>query len=205
MSRLPTLRGYRRGIVFGFLAAALGYAATFAFTAGDLQKATSKSGFYYFSDWGPAAWKTAGWLYAGAHHVTVTSSYGNTYDQILGRVPTQGAPFWGPELFAVPVLALVTAGALAAADTTAPRSAARRGASVVLGYGSFAVLGLFAFQATSGGEGKFGYVSHTVGLEPVQTLVVMGIVFPVVFGALGGLLRYKLHRARSGTESTVPG
>lgn len=82
--------------------------------------------------------------------------------------------------YLVPPLLLVACGrrCVTATTTDTDREMFLRGASVALGYGTVVVL-LLAVLLTAI---DFGIV----GLDPVRAVLLAGIVYPVVFGGLGG-------------------
>lgn len=82
--------------------------------------------------------------------------------------------------YLVPPLLLVVCGRRCVTVTTTDgdREVFLRGASVALGYGTVVVLAL----AVLFGAVEFGIV----GLDPVRAVLLAGIVYPVVFGGLGG-------------------
>ncbi len=125
------------------------------------------------------AWRAAGWLFYSGHFVEtrVTSEFGwieqVTYINLVG----QGAGRLELLYFLPPVL-LIVAGGLAvmyghAAD---PRAGAKRGASVAFGYFPLVALGLVLFSYGS------------TRPDPLPAILVAGILYPVVFGAIGGVL-----------------
>lgn len=77
---------------------------------------------------------------------------------------------------------------LASAEGLAgPRDRVLAGASVVLGYAPLAILGTFVFEheygSPSGGSGE----TATMELPLVRTVLLAGLLFPIVVGSLGGL------------------
>lgn len=95
----------------------------------------------------------------------------------------------------IPAAILVGAGYSAASQTSGlAASAAKRGAAVTVGYLSLTVLSLlYLFVRAQSVLSGMGTTSANTGggvdvLGLAVIVVVTGIVFPVVFGALGGLL-----------------
>lgn len=86
-----------------------------------------------------------------------------------------------------PVLVLLPGGMLAAARWGKTRTlgyAAMNGASIFIGYGVAAVVGALVFRRRVSGFG----VSGQIGPDIFQTIVWAGVIYPVVIGAIGGLL-----------------
>lgn len=88
----------------------------------------------------------------------------------------------------MPPVLLIAAGALAAGSADTPRQATRRGAGVAAGYLLVAACSLYAFRWT--GVFQYDGMYRVVVPEAVPTLLVLGVAFPVTFGALGGRLRH---------------
>lgn len=131
------------------------------------------------------AWRAAGWLFYSGHFVEtrVTREFGwieqVTYINLVG----QGAGRL-ELLYFLPPVVLIVAGALAviyghAADA---RAGAKRGASVAFGYFPLVALGLILFSYGS------------TRPDPVPAIFVAGILYPVVFGGIGGVVWVHLVR-----------
>lgn len=183
-----------RGAIFGVIAALAGYVATYGLRLTKIDAATSEGGQFYADGLGPASWKVAGWLWAGTHHVTVEVTRGTLwYGYNTGTTPTFG-DIWTPTLFAVPVVLLVLAGALVADPKAAVRGAVMQGAGVTLGYAPVAMGALYLFRWESALPEDWRIQSIAFALDPVVTVVMMGLTFPLLFGALGGRLRHAIGR-----------
>lgn len=183
-------RRVSRGVVAGVLAAVAGYAVTFLLRVEALDAATSEGGRFAAASISAPAWKAAGWLWAGAHHVTIRASAWSLWEGTVHPVaPTAGGP-WQPVLFAVPVVALLCAGGLLAGGSPSTRAAAKRGAAVAFGYAPMAAVSLYAFRWRSSIPTTLPEKYTVVVLDPVATLAVMGLAFPILLGALGGRIRH---------------
>lgn len=143
-------------------------------------------------------WKVAGWVFYNAHNVDVavsvggesasgsyleSASAGGLTDAISALTSTV------PKLvyYVVPALVLVLAGVLAARRVRATLSgveAAGVGAGVAGGYLVLAVVGVFVFEYSVSAFGT------TASLAPKLSSAVLlaGLVYPLVFGAIGGVL-----------------
>jgi len=158
---------------------------------------------------GEASWvKVVGWVFYAAHTVELrlTGAAGDS-----AATGTVNVFEWGSQLtaltsavpevlyLAVPVVVLVgSAGALVrrvpdARDRTG--TAAAVGASVVVGYLPLAALGQVLVSHTETGFG--GATSLTVGPDLLPSLLVAGVVYPVVCGAVGGALAQQMGDSRS--------
>jgi len=179
----------KRATALGVRAALLGYASTYLLRYDALQAATTApAGRFTAREAGPAAWQVAGWLWVSTHHVALRASKGTMVDGYeLPVAPTATDP-WAWYLFAVPPALLVAAGGLAARPADSPRQAAKRGAGVTAGYLLAAACSLYAFRWT--GVFQYDNMHRVVVPETVPTLLVLGVAFPVAFGALGGRLRH---------------
>jgi hypothetical protein len=126
-------------------------------------------------------WKVVLWLFYDSHFV------GTRTPRIFGPdgglwgggdiIDTVGA-FGVEYLFAVPILILALGGAIMAirSGVATPQDGFRTGLKIAVGY--IAVVMLALFVATEGG----------IAPSPLRAVVIAGLVYPVVFGALGGLI-----------------
>jgi hypothetical protein len=159
----------RRQVVMGAIAGTVAWAVAFgASTMG-------ASGVF-----GTDSLSASAFFFYNAHLVPlsnvggVTTASGNAVLEMLG--PYGYAPV------ALPALVLLLAGAVLAwrSRTDSVRDAAAAGATVVVGYFVLSVVGALAFSGPF-----FGGVYRP---NLLLAAVLAGVVFPVVFGALGALL-----------------
>jgi hypothetical protein len=143
-----------------------------------------------------AAWKVVGLIWYSAQNVEIVgtaSGFGSTVTDSAnvvvsdGLLPFElGTAFPAALYYVAPVLALVLAGYLTVtvvdARLESVGSAAIAGATVALGATVAAILGGFLFEITVTWFGA--EASAAPSLLPAVLLV--GIVYPVVFGGLGG-------------------
>ncbi|WP_256297070.1 hypothetical protein [Haloarchaeobius salinus] len=140
------------------------------------------------------SWKAAGMTLYNAHFVDLTystpsgSSAVNLIDAAGGGLVTFA--------LAVPPLFLLLAGfvAVSVGDvTTDLPNAVAAGALVLVGYLLFALVGTVLFGHTETVE-FFGFSGqYTLSVPLVSTVVFLGVVYPVVFGGLGGVGAYLLQ------------
>ena len=206
-----TMELAKRGGLFGAVAYVVGYLLTLVLYSMDDNLGTEIFGGSEIS-----SATGAGWVYYNAHLSDLTLRFRSSAESITGSINLlidremvfSGSEFvpslsWGgtslpePLFFLVPVTVLAGAGYGLVQWTPVPsaRAAAKLGGSVVAGYLPIAVLGAVLFTSGSGIE------ASTV-LEPdlATALVFAGLLWPLLFGAIGGYLWFKLH----GTASPRP-
>jgi len=131
-----------------------------------------------------------GMLFYNAHFVDTVltgealGETGTSSENVLRNATTQL-----PEAayFAVPVVVLVVAGFAAVrlgSRLTAPADGAVGGSLIALGAFPFSILGVLVFETT----GSFLFVDGSAAPDLVTGILLVGIVYPVVFGGVGGLL-----------------
>ena len=159
---------------------------------------------------GDAGWvKVAGWVFYAAHTVKLRvtgtagdSSASRTFNLFDGVSQLTNLTDAVPEIIYlfVPVFVLVGSGFVlvrrAGDGQTSVATAAGVGASIVAGYLPLAVLGQVLFSHTESGFG--GAASVTVGSDLVTSVLLVGLVYPVVCGVVGGVLAQQ-----TGTDTTA--
>lgn len=167
------------GAVGGLLAYAIGYLVTYLWQAPSVRETLSTINTIIELVGGETipVWKAVGWLFYNAHAVELQVPALGAGTATRSLIGTDGA---SSLLFVVPPLVLVFVGAGVAwssgADDLTEGLAA--GAALVLGYGVLAIAGAFLFRYTI--QDAF------IGPMTVHAVVLAGIVYPAVFGALGG-------------------
>lgn len=171
------------GFVAGISAYVLGYLLTYLFASGSIRRSLSAP-----FDLGLDVPTTTvvGWLYYGMHQVrlVVTASGGGRTPS--GAVAISEFGFWEGWYALVPPVLLVLVGlgvarTLAVADL---KTGTLAGASLAVGYLPPAVLGIFVFEYTRSAAG----VSVSVGPDLATGVVFVGLVYPLVFGGIGGAI-----------------
>lgn len=159
-----------RGSVAGAVAFVLGYLLAYL-TAADVAQVAAR-GFEPLANAGGRfvpAWKAAGWAFLDAHFVGTTFPGG-----AVNQVSMASVDF----LYLIPIgLLLVAGGGLAYRDASGdPRRGTIVGMTVVFGYLPLAVL--------------FSVLTQHANVRPslLRALVVAGLLYPVAFGAIGGVL-----------------
>lgn len=196
----------RRSIPAGILAYAVGYALTVATTLGQVSAvmAVEISGDGSSVPLGdllggvPPTWTVAGWLF---HNVQFAPTSVPAADGVVGSAALTNenlATAVGGRFFVlyllVPLL-LVAAGYFVArtGDTYGARGELYGGASIALGYVFVAVVGAFVFSADAANS---GVVASPAGIPTVF----LGLVYPLVFGGLGGALAGRSQTPTRATE-----
>lgn len=134
----------------------------------------------------------AGNLLYNAHFVEVELSAGSdTQTQnLLAEGATELSEF---AYYAVPIVVLLIVGIAIgrAASGSSPDAGAVAGAAIALGYFVLTIAGTFLFEATVEG----GWFQADTTISPtldVMTIVLMGILYPAVIGAIGGTIGSRL-------------
>lgn len=149
----------------------------------------------------PETWTLGGWLFYNAHRAAVSLPGAGAQNGVFRLANTDLiAALGGPALalYLVPPVCLVAAGALAMEwgdiGSATPWAG---GASVAVAYTPLLVLGSVVFAAGVGGSAGVGGVG---GSPDALTTLLAALVYPTVFGAVGGTLAV---RRRSGDEDAA--
>ncbi len=172
------------GAITGVIAYLVGYLVTYVWKASAVTDALR--GFNVianlFGGSGIPTWKAVGWLFYNGHFVET-------------RIPTLGSPelmnFIDASddgslvlLYAIiPVLILLAGalvGVLASDQAESLLAGGLQGMLVVVGYGPAALLGAFVLRHPVGDSGA------TVAPDLIPALFLAGLLYPLVFGAIGG-------------------
>ncbi len=181
-------RNLRFGAAVGLGAYLLGYLVTFLFTSVDGVESGEVAG-----------WKLAGMVFYGAHTVDAeftATVEGNTSTEtfdLFGASGPENLASTVPELlyFLVPVAVVLGAGYLVYASTdrqVTVGAAGAIGATTAVGYLVGAVLGTVLFEASSSSEFLGVSGSQTLGPELAPAILLVGVLYPLVGGAVGGAL-----------------
>lgn len=164
------------GAIAGVFAWLVGYVFTYALTGTDLRE-SGLNAIIEFTGGESAAYELVGWVFFNAHFVDVV------YTGIGQGLP---ASFVGGEegftvlLFLVPPALLFAAGLGLGRyyGVTGPNRGAITGVLVVPGYLVLSVFGAFLFRVSALGA--------TGEPEFLTAILLAGIIYPLVFGGLGG-------------------
>ncbi|MFC7175685.1 hypothetical protein [Halosegnis marinus] len=173
--------GIAERVPFGVGAAAgagawvLGYLVTYLVASSDIQNSL-------FGQVLEAAeigtWQVVGWVFYNAHFVNTNVDLGFFGSGATNAIGGDGG--FTVLLYVVPPLLLLGAGLAvgraAGAGSLDAANAAVAGASTVIGYGLLSVVGVFLFATES------------VTPDLVTGILLGGLLYPVVFGAVGGFV-----------------
>jgi hypothetical membrane protein len=174
-----------RGAIFGAIAYAVGYLAAFTVASGKVGESVPEF---------VPAWKAAWWFLYNSHFSDITLSAsgvisGTDTGSFVGNSTDPAVQL----LYLVPPVFLIIGGALLArnvglaGDTT---EAAKAGALVVVSYLPLAVVGVFLTTHSGTSSASAGFVDASVSVEySIQLLpafLLTGLLYPLVFGAIGG-------------------
>ncbi len=172
-----SLRALLGGAVSGAIAFCFGYVFTYAVAGTALTSGGASPPLDALSR-GVPTWTIVGWVFYAAHLVPSTVPIAGDTDTVsVNLVAGRLIP---AALFLVPPFLLGCAGigtaGIARVRTTA--AGTRAGALVTFGYLPLAVVGVSLFRVHLG--------ATIVGVDPLASLLVLGLLYPIVFGALGG-------------------
>lgn len=167
-----------RGAIVGVTAFVLGLVITLITVGGTAQQAAGA--FEPLAEAGGRfvpVWKAAGWTFLDGHFVGTTYPGGAV--DMVGMASVQF-------VYLIPVLLLLVAGVVVGVLSAAsdPRAGLISGLSVVVGYLPMAVI--------------FAALLPHANVQPslLRALVVAGVVYPIGFGAVGGVLGAVLRSDR---------
>ena len=172
-----------RAFAYGVVAYAVGFAAILAIIYWRYQDAV---------EWADASLaevvSVTAWVYHGGHFVGVSGPapalFGETHNVV--REPEMGLPI--ALVFTIPVVVLLVVGFAhswrSMGHHTYKRQGRKIGAEIAIGYGITAfVVALWSVETV---PVLFGSIA--VGPDLGMTVLMMGIIYPVVFGGIGGWL-----------------
>lgn len=170
--RLPLGAGAAAGIA----AYLLGYLITYVWQSGSVEERLQGFNFIatLFGGEPIPPWQAVGWLFYNAHFVDTQIRAMGTDSENFIAASDGGALAL---LYFVPVVLLLAAGFVLArtADADDAEDGAAAGASVVVGYFPLALAGAFLFS-----------YDDTIAPALVTALLLAGLVYPLVLGAVGG-------------------
>ncbi|WP_207589385.1 hypothetical protein [Halomontanus rarus] len=178
--RIPILRG----AVAGAVAWLLGYLVTYLVVIDRVQGNWQAEWLQFAAD-DASDWKLVGWLFYNAHNVDIRfPTVGIFTVENQNFVTADDGSLW--LLYLVPPLLLLVAGAVVTASSTGAlrnsTDAAIAGATVTVSYLVLAIVCLFVFGVTVG--------ESVIRPDTVPAVFLAGVVYPLVFGATGGVIRW---------------
>ena len=175
--RFPT--SLALGAVVGTGAWVAGYLLAYLFTADELRGNVGLRVFQFALEVDDPTF--AAWVFYNAHSVDVEFSGGGA-SVGYNFIATATGPL--EALYLLPPLALVAAGGFVTwrrrDRLQSATDALLGGMTIAVGYLPVSVLGIAVFAADVGGE--------TVRPDPLGTVLLAGVVYPTILGAIGGLL-----------------
>ena len=181
-------RPYAVGAAAGFLAWLVGYVLTYLLTATDMDD-SALNAFIQFAEGESATHDLVGWVFYNAHFVDVR--YVNVAPFSPRRHFIGGADGFTVLLYLLPLLLLFAAGLAVGryrgiADTA---EGAVTGTLVLPGYLVLTVAGVFLFEVTVG--------NASGRPDLLAAIVLAGLLYPAVFGAVGGVVAAATTEERS--------
>ncbi|KAB1187757.1 MULTISPECIES: transporter [Haloferax] len=178
------LRTAGLGAIAGLGAALLAYLTTYLATSTTIENSTASQVLEALGS-DLATWKVVGWVFLNAHGATTTfpGLFGTTSSTNL--IENVGA--FSPALYAVPIVALLAAGAAVtvASGHSSVKSGAIAGATTALGYMPVALAGIALFAVSIG--------DAVARPDPVTAALLAGGVYPLALGTAGGALTAALR------------
>ena len=171
--------------LIGLVSFVVGYVLTYAWRAPAVND--SLSGLNFLAQLlgvdAIPTWKAVGWLFFGAHGVGTRFPTPGGGTEIVNLVEQSGDGTVALLYLLVPLL-LVLAGAFGSwrAEAGDRSSAAVAGALVAIGYFLLAAIGTVLFTHGIGDTGR------SIAVDPLTGVLLAGLIYPVVFGAIGGVL-----------------
>lgn len=165
------------GVAAGVVAWVVGYVLTYAATAGSIRNSLIGQ-LLQNSDGGVP--QAVGLVFYNAHFVQTVVEAGFLGSSAVSFIGGENG--FTPVLYVVPVVVLLAAGAAVAVQSGATDAAtgAKAGGTVVIGYLALSVIGVFIVQVGSG--------STSASPDLVTGVVLAGVLYPAIAGAVGGVL-----------------
>lgn len=179
----------KQGAIFGAIAYVGGYILTYILATIDSEFEVNQT----IEELGGGMMEAVGWVFYGAHRIEieVTAEGGGESQTETLRIFEEASPDL-PEIlyYLVPVVMLIVAGYLVVGQIRAygGSEAIKAGATVAVGYLPLTVLGVFLFRLSEEQSGFGQTISVSISPELVPAALIMGLIFPLVFGAIGGYL-----------------
>lgn len=160
----------------GVLAYVVGYALTYA-AVGQAVSNSLAARVLEIATGDPGTWQLVGWVFYNAHNVAVEvpGLFGSTAVNLVGET-------YSSALFVLPPVVLLAGGAAVAvlADVERPAAGAVAGVAVTVGYLPLAAVGAVLVGIDIG--------DATAGPTVAAAVLLAGLVYPLFFGAIGGVV-----------------
>lgn len=184
-TNLPSGRTTVAGAISGIGAFILGYVITYLWRGRDIEQLLQPIEFLLdlFQAEPIGTWRAVGWLYYSAHFVDtrITAQFGPGEATFYVDMVREGSGNL-ELLYLVPIILLLLAGLAVAmtARSESPVEGAVAGATVAVGYLPVIAIGLVLFAYNG------------IRPDPIPAIFVAGVLYPLVFGALGGAIGSRL-------------
>jgi hypothetical protein len=191
------------GAVFGVGTYVVGFIVTFVLVQIDSELDASEFDGLFGLSPDVSSLDLAGWVFYNAHFVDTefSASGGDGSNSESSRIIAENSTQI-PEVvfYIVPILLLVGAGYLLVQQeyVTEGVDAALSGGSLVIGYLPLAVIGTFLFTASNSTSVAESEVTISFGPATGTGILLAGIIFPLVLGAVGGLIAFQTQDNRRG-------
>lgn len=189
----------KQGAVFGAVAYVVGYVLTYVLFQVDSELEVDRA----LGEASAGGFEAVGWVFYNSHFVDIEITAGAAG---VGGSQTVSVLSAGstsiPELvyYLVPIAALFLSGSLLGQTLRAAdaEEALKAGLTLVAGYLPLTVLGTFLFEVSVEQEVFGETASYSAGPDLVPALILMGIAFPAILGAIGS---YWAFRSSTGQSS----
>ncbi|WP_158056127.1 transporter [Halorussus halophilus] len=173
-----------RGAVGGIAAWLFGYLVAYVWKSNAVAETLEGVGFISQLLGGEAVptWKGVAWLFMNAHFVAAKAPTITGATQTVNLVTAEEGP---TALLVLPPLVLILAGIAVAYGLTRsedPIAGAKSGATLALGYLPLSIGAAFLTSHA------IGDTDAAIAPDPVTAILLAGVVYPVVFGGLGGVV-----------------
>lgn len=187
LEELPFVEGAATGTV----AYLVGMILTFLLLTIDQEFEFGGSGFGGFQLLEVNRLDLVGWFFYSAHFASIeesVSALGQTESNLSNVLWEASTQFPAVVYHLVPMVVLVVAGFFVASVLDKYRASAadyaQAGATIFAGYLPLSAFGTIVFEVTATGAGNGGI---TIGPHLISSVLLAGFLFPLVFGAAGGL------------------
>ena len=174
-----------RGAAAGAVAFVAGYVITYAWRAPSVSDSLEGLNFLaeLFGIEAIPTWKGVAWLFFGAHGVVTRFPRPTGGTELVNLVEQSGDGTVAALYLLVPVLLLLAGAATARLnDARAPGDGALAGATAAGGYVVLAAALTFLSAHAIGDTGA------SIAPDPITGVLLAGVVYPLVFGAIGGAI-----------------
>lgn len=182
------------GTIAGVLAWALGYGMTYLVVADDIRDSTLNDIIELLNE-DPATYEWVGWVFYNSHFVdTAIEDLPLTGSDTTSFINADGG--FTALLYLVPIVLLLAAGLLTAlyARPSGPTGGLFAGVMPAGSYAVLSVVGVVLFEVEIG--------DASIAPELIPAIILAGVIYPLIWGGLGGLLAGSLELTEFGQRDT---